>query len=625
MKMKHFLSFVACACLLGAWGLFPAAGMAYEKARIIAGVSNGSSCGPQVVIPVWEPLNEADREYVGPLDAKRGEATLVASPATVICSYKDLVGIVQGMAASLSEERKVELKGPDLTMVRSWLPKINTYIFGTASIQKQRGEVVLKMQYTARNRIWAAFMFPALREKLSEEDSKALDTCVNWICSNISTEMPIGLKIKKVHDTLVDYSSSSLDEHDALSVILKGVGSSRAYAEAAQLLLNLLCFDCRLVQGSMQQTHYWNLVQLDNDWFHLDVYADEVYLHSRGRMYEYCLLTDKEMSADHKWERNGLYPTTPETSSVRFYLRNELRRSWKLRNAHRERSEETPSAGKQQLRDAGRSVVKRDWQQRNPFASLKQKLGKSLPTRKDKEEKEKVYVCVSADSINDALDDRLKSLNEKPLKLKCDAGVAGWRMRQMIARSALAEYAGEYNVVYDERDGSMTIDFKFSPYRRVLAAARDKELEAKLPAAEQDAVKKCRSYVQAYAHKWKNRQQKVKSVYMPLIAPQKLVPHGAVSTEDIQPTGPCHPLDAAQSLYVICHLMDVPCRMVHGRTSEEYHSWNLVQTDKDAWYHADPASDAEQKITYEHLCQYLLVPDDKMKKTHAWDASVFED
>ena len=61
--------------------------------------------------------------------------------------------------------------------------------------------------------------------------------------------------------------------------------------------------------------------------------------------------------------------------------------------------------------------------------------------------------------------------------------------------------------------------------------------------------------------------------------------------------------------------------MVHGRTEDGYHVWNLVQPDKRKWLHADAAKDDVPGRVSEHQCEFLLRSDAQMRPTHVWDAS----
>jgi len=76
------------------------------------------------------------------------------------------------------------------------------------------------------------------------------------------------------------------------------------YATAAELL-NRAGFRTIEVIRSTDNNHYWNLVEVDGEWYHFDAFP-------RLAGGEYCLLTDKEIAV---WPRcefdHSLYPPTP--------------------------------------------------------------------------------------------------------------------------------------------------------------------------------------------------------------------------------------------------------------------------------------------------------------------------
>lgn len=598
--------FACAATLVCAWGETASQEMtpeevSHEKARMIAGISNGSACGPAIQVDTWKPLNDADREYCGPVDVYRRVHSGAAPGNAVITSFESLLGVVRDMAAAFCAEKEVTLNGVKMDDWQKWLKVVNTCPYGNISFSRKGNALVLQASYSPAHRILTAFCYPSAVKQLSDREKKCLEVCVNWICANITVEMPSGLKLKKVHDALIDCSSSSVDHHDAMDVLLDGVGSSQAYASASQLLLSMLRFDCRLVKGRMLKNHCWNMVKLDKNWFHLDIDLDDSLRRTHGRRYDYCLLTDEEISTDHTWERKGIYPATPEIARARFFLRNELRRAWRY-EATEHKTQKTPS----------RLARVPEQQKLITRAGLKK-----FPARKETDDTG--YQCATAGDVNQILEDRLRQLDDSDIRITWNKGTPEWRMRQMLAQSALPEVAEKYCLVYDEAKGCVVIHFSFWTHRRVLAAAETPLLMDKLSDAEKEAARQCCRMAARYGSAWKSKRQKVKDVYMAHVMPND----GRIT--DSSRTGLSAALSYAQSMYVVCRLMGIPCHVVHGRTSEEYHTWNLVCLGENKWYHLDATLDARAGYASEHLCRYLLLADNKMKKTHAWDASEFDE
>lgn len=588
----------------------------YEKARMLAGVSGGSTCGPVIELDTWEPLNEADREYCGDLEALSASLVTIASTDELeVSTQESLSRIVYGMASEFLEEQQIVLNGPSLEEVQKWLDIINTSIFGHMTVEGRKKKLYLKGTYDSASRIMTAFNYPSMVEKLTDRDKEMLQVCVNWICANITKKMPLGLRLKKIHDAILDGSIVSESRHDARDVLMDGEGSSRAYASATQLLCSLLGMDCRLVRGRMKKEHCWVMVKVGKEkWFHLDTCGNDPSRDSHGRMYEYCMMTDAEIASDHQWDRSGIYPTTPKMSPYRFYLRNELRRSWQDEDA-------VSSKAAAEGADDSQALVKKGAGLLRPGGSKQVSARKlpRIPKSKTVEAMADERTCASAEDINAQLESRLQKLDDSTLTMKCASGTPDWRMRQMVAESALSSYAEEYVVEYQKKN--IILNFKFAPHRRMLAAAQNPDLLAKLEAAEQEHVKQCQQWVAMYGTLWKSKRQKLRDVYMALIRHFEIEAHES-RDESIELSKKSAGL-YAQCLYVTCGLMDIPCRMVHGRVDFSYHVWNLVSLEKDKWYHADAALDDYFGCASEHSCKNLLVNDEEMRKTHAWDASEF--
>ncbi len=598
-----FACAVALAC---AWGksasdeMTPEE-MSHEKARMIVGISNGSACGPVIQVDKWNPLNDADREYCGPVGTCSCANAGAVPCHAVISSFESLLGVVRGMAAEFCAEKEVTLNGVKMEDWQKWVRTVNTCPYGTISFFRKGNALVLQAAYSPADRILAAFCYPTRVSQLSDREKKTLEVCVNWICANITAEMPSGLKLKKVHDALLDCSSSSVDHHDAMDILLDGVGSSQAYASASQVLLSMLGFDCRLVKGRMLKNHSWNMVKLDKNWFHLDIDLDDSLRKTHGRRYDYCLLTDEEIATDHTWNHKEIYPATPKIAKARFYLRNELRRAWG-HEGERQTSLKTP-ASLAQLPEHQKLVT---------LAKLKKH-----PARNESEDA--AYLCATAGDVNHVLEERLRQLDDSDIRIRWSKGTPEWRMRQMLVQSELPEVAEKYCVVYDEAKGCVVLHLSFWAHRRVLAAAENPSLLDKLSSAEKVAARQCCRIASRYGSSWKSKRQKVKDVYMAHVIPDD----GRIT--DSTRTGLLAALSYAQSMYVVCRLMDIPCHVVHGRTREEYHTWNMVCLGENKWYHLDATLDARAGHTSEHLCRYLLLADNKMKKTHAWDESEFDE
>ncbi|MBD5118383.1 MAG: transglutaminase domain-containing protein [Clostridiales bacterium] len=78
------------------------------------------------------------------------------------------------------------------------------------------------------------------------------------------------------------------------------------YATTFRLLLNMMDIDVHIVHN---EYHSWDLVQLDGDWYHVDIYSD-----AHGTMYGNFNMTDAVCRTGHSWDESAL----PEAKSVKY-------------------------------------------------------------------------------------------------------------------------------------------------------------------------------------------------------------------------------------------------------------------------------------------------------------------
>ncbi|WP_214844293.1 transglutaminase domain-containing protein [Exiguobacterium sp. s150] len=133
----------------------------------------------------------------------------------------------------------------------------------------------------------------------------------------IIQEMPIGLndyeKVKYVNDFVVLNTAYNLDStanpYTPYSILFNGEGVCEGYALTTLLLLEAAGVETRYISGEAgTELHAWNLVKLDGDWYHLDTTWNDPVPNRPGEVgYDYFLVSDATLRADHTWEE-GKYP-----------------------------------------------------------------------------------------------------------------------------------------------------------------------------------------------------------------------------------------------------------------------------------------------------------------------------
>ncbi|WP_178022002.1 transglutaminase domain-containing protein [uncultured Paenibacillus sp.] len=112
-------------------------------------------------------------------------------------------------------------------------------------------------------------------------------------------------KIKAIHDYVVlnlKYDTD-LQKYTAYEGLKTGEAVCQGYALLTYELLKEAGIENRLVEGTAgDQLHAWNLVRLDNRWYHLDTTWDDPVPDVPKRVsYAYYLRTDAQMRVDHVW------------------------------------------------------------------------------------------------------------------------------------------------------------------------------------------------------------------------------------------------------------------------------------------------------------------------------------
>lgn len=116
-------------------------------------------------------------------------------------------------------------------------------------------------------------------------------------------------KVRTVYRRLiqkVDYNLQSENNQNIISVFLGKETVCQGYASAMQYLMDLLDIPCVIVTGMAKGgPHAWNLVQLDGEWYYVDVtwgnskYHDDEQNDVKYVEYDYLNITTEEMMQDH--------------------------------------------------------------------------------------------------------------------------------------------------------------------------------------------------------------------------------------------------------------------------------------------------------------------------------------
>lgn len=154
--------------------------------------------------------------------------------------------------------------------------------------------------------------------KLTKMEKEVINKIQLILAENITSHMTVVEKIRFVHDYLVlhtEYFEYSNRSYHPEGVLFDGKAVCQGYAETFELFMNYLSIENRFVVGTGGGvSHAWNMVKLEDGWYHVDSTWDDPVPDKEGRvLYTYFLLDDKQMkSLRHKWNEKD-YPSCNAT------------------------------------------------------------------------------------------------------------------------------------------------------------------------------------------------------------------------------------------------------------------------------------------------------------------------
>ncbi len=168
------------------------------------------------------------------------------------------------------------------------------------------------------------------------KDQRVLYKQVRDIANNITAEiikpgMSDFERLMAVNKYIVENKTFKKSHSTSLfDAMLNKTANSFQYSVAACILLNQAGVETRMVRGFRKslgdestldlyemtnyESHYWNIVKIDNKYFHLDVALNDQelnFIETTELMYDYLLRSDEQMEVNHIWETE-LFPKCPD-------------------------------------------------------------------------------------------------------------------------------------------------------------------------------------------------------------------------------------------------------------------------------------------------------------------------
>lgn len=169
-------------------------------------------------------------------------------------------------------------------------------------------------------------------------DSKELEIyneCVRLIKKLITEDMTEYEKELAIHNYIITHAQYDLDElspfkevsEDSFTpygILFNKKGVCLAYTRTFQLFMDMLGIECITVHSTANdyEEHAWNMVRLDDRWYHVDVtWDDPIPDNGPNPVYNFFNVTDEIMVVSHQWDASQ-FPKADSTAYNYYVMVN---------------------------------------------------------------------------------------------------------------------------------------------------------------------------------------------------------------------------------------------------------------------------------------------------------------
>lgn len=152
--------------------------------------------------------------------------------------------------------------------------------------------------------------FSGSAENMNSRISSAADSVI----AEIPSDYDDAHKLKYIHDYLVDnivYDSESSDCDNIFGALIRHRTHCQGFSKAMSYFCDKLSIPSLIITGEAGGGgHMWNMVELDNIWYHLDVTWDDPDCGKRSST-NYFLISDSKIKETHTFDTYITYPSAP--------------------------------------------------------------------------------------------------------------------------------------------------------------------------------------------------------------------------------------------------------------------------------------------------------------------------
>lgn len=245
----------------------------------------------------------------GPVYNNVGNTFSVSSGEELVSQFANLVDArLAQVTVQVPKGQEQALSGYLLNdAVINWFPDLDRI---SSTMYPGQGYFVLDLQYKDGVEVMA--WLEGKQDTLSEQNMALYQEAKRVHDALVDSSMSEYERVKAFHDYLcetITYQDTGDVAHTAYGALLNHTCVCEGYTLALDLLCYLSGIDCENIVGTGNGgLHAWSRVRIDGQWYNVDVTWDD---QSWGIRYDYFLISDAAMSADHQWSQAPNWPACP--------------------------------------------------------------------------------------------------------------------------------------------------------------------------------------------------------------------------------------------------------------------------------------------------------------------------
>lgn len=156
----------------------------------------------------------------------------------------------------------------------------------------------------------------SLTQKDAEKISATFEQAAQKIIDKALLEDTAYEQLKVINTELIkltDYKSTGgVHISEASGPLVYGEALCEGYSKAFMYLAQSIGINCVCVVGYAGESHMWNMVEIDGEWYHVDVTWNDPIGGSEANYFDYFCVSDSTITADHYISGNPFdVPKTP--------------------------------------------------------------------------------------------------------------------------------------------------------------------------------------------------------------------------------------------------------------------------------------------------------------------------